>query len=67
MKLVCKSCKHDFLVDENNIDTDKIDCPKCYWPNLISQSRISQGHFGHFTKSSGGSNKFNRRTNWPKN
>ena len=67
MKIVCKSCHHDFIVDEHNIDTEKIDCPKCFWPNIISHTKIAQGHFGHFAKSGTNARKFSRRSSWPKN
>lgn len=48
MKLNCQGCRHDFEIDEYNIDTEKIDCPKCSWPVLIQKNRMSHGYFGHF-------------------
>lgn len=50
MKLTCKSCRHDFSVDELNLDTDSVECPKCRWPNLLSKQRLNKGHFGQFSK-----------------
>ena len=50
MNLICKSCNHDFVVDENNIDTEKIDCPQCSWPNQIMRKRLAHGISGRFTK-----------------
>lgn len=66
MKLTCKSCSHDFSIDEHNIDTDRVDCPKCTWPNLIVQSKINHGYFGHFAKRSSLNAKYKRNSSWPK-
>jgi hypothetical protein len=48
MKLTCNSCQIDFQVDEKNLDTEKVDCPVCRWPNLILRQRFDSGYFGQF-------------------
>jgi DNA-directed RNA polymerase subunit RPC12/RpoP len=50
MNLTCKSCHHDFSVDELNLDTERVDCPKCRWPMLLVKETMSTGYFGRFSR-----------------
>jgi len=64
MKLTCRSCQIDFQVDENNIDTEKVECPVCRWPNLILRQRFDAGYFGRFLSRTNQPRPNVRR--WPK-
>ena len=64
MTLTCKSCSHDFSIDEHNLDTEKVECPHCQWPILVYRARLNRGYFGRFTRTT---NIEHRQPNlWPR-
>lgn len=64
MKLTCKSCRYSFSIDERNIDTEKVECPRCRWLNVVSFDRFQHGYFGRFAKT--GARTRRNVSIWPK-
>ncbi len=43
MDLACPGCGNSFLIDEKNIDTDIVDCPKCAFRcSVVRESKLGR-------------------------
>lgn len=64
MQLTCRSCSHDFSIDEKNLDTEKVECPRCRWLTPVTRDRFSHGYFGQFGRAAVLRRRLGRK--WPR-